>query len=153
MADKSTPLPERMKYLFTVQYKDGSVYQQNSGDQSIKDPARSCFYDVMLDKVAQFTLSDGINEYAVVLSDGHFEINSAPVYVGSTPESVGPMPKQREAEHGAWGDLQLVYFRRNRQYLKLGSNVEEHSHDVEYHMGWQGMGPDGTLYKQTVIVI
>lgn len=39
--------PQKLKYIFTAEYKDGNIYQQNEEDISNFDPIRSCYYDLI----------------------------------------------------------------------------------------------------------
>lgn len=142
-------MPMELKYLFRVHYRDGSVYSQSPADTSLTDPKRSAFFDVRQEDAEAFELIGESHCYRVDLQDGHFEADGIPLYVGSCPSLSGPMPGHREAEHGAWGALRLIYFRRHRHYTPPGSG----DHDVEYHFGWQALGPDGRNYQQTIILL
>jgi len=70
-----------LKYLFVVEYKDGSVYQQNTEDISVTDDKRSCFFDVVQENVLRFFLVDADNIFCVDLTDGHFEVNKISFFI------------------------------------------------------------------------
>lgn len=114
----------KLKYLFSVEYKDGSTYAQNPEDRSITEPEkRSCFFDVALPEVVRFTLRGDGNEYVVDLRDGHFEIN-------------GKSFKMHEDE--AMTGFELVFFRRHTHHFLAGAvTTQETSHEIVYRMGWQ----------------
>ncbi len=70
------PIP-KLKYLFTAYYNDGTKYEQNPEDVSIKDPIRSCFYDIDHEKLQIFELKDEFgNSWKVFLTNGHFEFKN-----------------------------------------------------------------------------
>ena len=67
----------KLKYLFTAYYKDGTRYEQNTDDISVKDPIRSCFYDIDHEKLTSFELKDSFNNsWTIFLTDGHFEFHN-----------------------------------------------------------------------------
>lgn len=63
-----------LKYLFKVEYTDGSVYKQNKEDVSEQDPKRSCFYDVLNSskEVKTFSLGRMFDWWTVNLKTGEF---------------------------------------------------------------------------------
>lgn len=109
----------RLKYLFSVEYLDGSTFQQNAEDVSRINPKKSAFYDVRKDQVKRFTLSDGTNNFTVDLRDGHFEINGIPFYF----------------HEENYKDYRLIFFRKHKH--NFNTNFEEISHTVTYRIGWQ----------------
>jgi hypothetical protein len=111
-----------LKYLFVVKYKDGSIYQQNSEDISITDSKRSCYFDVVQDKVEEFHLCDTNNVYSVFLNDGHFEINRVPFFMHDTGEGLK--------------DFRLIFYRQHEQSFNIGTK-QQLSHEIKYCMGWQ----------------
>ena len=113
-----------MKYLFDVEFEDGSCYTQNAEDRSLIEPEkRSCYYDVMQSgkKINQFMLSDGNNCYSVDLKDGSFTVNGVRFF----------MHEERDLK-----DFRLIYFRQHTHNFNLATN-EQLSHEIVFRMGWQ----------------
>ena len=114
-----------LKYLFDVQFDDGSSYTQNREDVSVIEPEkRSCFFDVQRQiesgkKVEWFTLSDGDTFYAVNLKDGRFNVNGKEFF----------MHEERDLE-----DFRIIFFRQHTHNFNAG---QELSHEIVYRMGWQ----------------
>src|SRR5918912_87361 len=132
----SNPMP--LKYLFTVEYLDGTTFQQNPEDVSFQDPQRSAFYDVDVDKVKRFSLSDGADTYSVDLTDGHFEVNGKKLWM-----------------HDMYIDkFRLIFFRRHKHFInqevKDGeiTGSEEVGHTIAYRLGWQGNEKSGKNIQQ-----
>ena len=120
-----------MKYLFTVEYTDGTVYKQNKQDISEKDPKRSCFYDVehSKKKIKRFILSRLWHKYSVDLTDGHFEIDGTVFDVEG--ETVRPINQ---------ADYRLIYFRQHQHDMAMdykNKTQEEVGHRVTFCIGWQ----------------
>lgn len=121
-----------LKYLFTVTYKDGSTYEQNSEDRSITEPEkRSCFFDVHQDDVATFTLKGDGHSYTVDLRDGHFEVDGVPFAMHEEKLS----------------NFRLVFFRHHTHGFNQA--YEELSHEIVYRMGWQ-CTVDGENYQKVM---
>jgi hypothetical protein len=110
-----------LKYLFTAQYLDGSVFAQNPEDVSSVDPKRSAFYDVDHSKLAIFYLVSSNNVYSVNLIDGHFEVNGVPFRLHDDPELK---------------DFRLIFFRQHTHNYNIITK-EELSHEIVYKLGWQ----------------
>lgn len=134
-------MPFQLRYLFGVQYADGSEFFQTPEDVSSQDPKRSAFYDVRQEDVRLFQLlhvDDSRRRYVLDLSDGHLEVDGVPLF------GIIPPPEAR---------LRLIYFRRHRHHFQTGPGLlEELSHEVEYHFGWQAE-VDGQNIKQIFVVI
>ena len=113
-----------LKFLFSVEYKDGTVYEQNAEDVSVSDKKRSCFFDVKQDEVKRFSLWGDGNDYTVDLTDGHFEIAGVSFFMHSSPVT----------------NFRLIYFRRH--YHDFSTDLKQRAHRVEYHFGWQGNSED-----------
>lgn len=131
------------RYLFGVQFGDGSEYFQTEEDKSV-DPelasqGRSAFTDVIRGAaerggVKLFQLEGQGHKYVVSLEDGHFEIDGVPFYVNV------PLPNVT---------LELLYFRRRRHFAEALGTVQEDGRTVslsdlnetrqecEYHFGWK----------------
>lgn len=124
-----------LKYLFDVEYTDGTTYTQNAEDKSILLPnERSCFYDVMQaieggKSIRWFMLSDGIDSYAVNLEHGYFDVNCKAFYMH---------------EEGTLSDFRIIFFRQHTHNFNVGVDAnEEVSHEVVYRFGWQCLDQDG----------
>lgn len=126
--------PVALKYLFTVEYKDGSTYKQNDQDVSFQDSTRSCFYDVAqrLDEVKRFSVSDGDNTFLVDMSDGCFEVNSVPFYMHDRDLTLR--------------DARLIFYRQHTH--SLNQYNEELSHQIRYAIGWQANDEKGNNIKR-----
>jgi len=109
-----------MKYLFEVEYKDGTFFKQNEEDVSLTDPKRSAFFDIKQEEVKRFTLEGNGNTFCVDLTDGHFEVNGVSFFMHD--ESLT--------------DFRLIYFRRHRHQFNRETR-EELSHEVTFRFGWQ----------------
>ena len=107
-----------MKYLFEVEYKDGTFFKQNAEDVSLTDPKRSAFFDIKQNEVKRFTLAGG-NTFSVDLTDGHFEVNGVPFRVHS----------------GDLKDFRLIYWRQHTH--TFGMKLNEQSHEIAFCIGWQ----------------
>ena len=122
----------KLKYLFRAVYKDGSTYCQNMDDASIYTSGRSCYNDLRLDEIATFTLSDGITNYTLDLSNGVFSINSSSFYLNANPLT----------------DFKLVYFRRVT--ITMGNEMEKT--EVKYVMGYTARDADSNPVTHTIVV-
>jgi hypothetical protein len=132
-----------LKYLFGVQYLDGSQFYQTQEDKSETREGGSAFTDVNQEQVHIFQLANWEaaavdmhtpERYLVDLTDGHFEVGGFPFFAQIPP--VG-------------SKLRLIYFRRTRIHMQIGG--EEIAREVEYHFGWQTTC-DGRNYQQTLIL-
>lgn len=67
-----------LKYLFKVEFKDGTTYLQNPEDISVSGKlGESCYFDIKDKDIKTFSLI-GEHTYLVDLTDGHFEIDGIP---------------------------------------------------------------------------
>lgn len=117
-----------LKYLFQVEYFDGSFFLQNADDVSANDPKKSAFSDIDQKQVARFSLinqEDNTQYIGVDLEDGHFEANGMQFFLHDEDLK----------------DFRLIFFRRHRHSF----NVEgtEKSHKVTYRLGWQTNDKEG----------
>ena len=118
MTNFGNPMP--LKYLFKVEYLDGTIYEQNPEDISISDTKRSCFYDVKQEEVKKFYLIGNGNTFCIDLTDGHFEVNKVHF-------------KFHEEE---LKDFRLIFWRRHTHTLNA-MNMNQLTHEVVYRFGWQ----------------
>lgn len=150
-----------LKYLFCVQFKDGSVIEQTSEDVSPTTAGRNAFYDLLechtdgkpkqhpedgklicRADIALFHLENVAGQrWLVDLTDGHFETQfmRGKHLIGTHFFTAIP-PK------GA--PLRLFYFRRRRSHINVAGTVQadktvklssavETSQECEYHFGWE----------------
>lgn len=125
-----------LKYLFSVKYKDGSEYRQTQEDKSVKEPdTRSCYYDVVQDQVASFSLEGEGHCYLVSLVDGHFEVDGVPFRMHELPLK----------------DYRLVFWRTHthsfNQRLDTGG-IKEVNHEMVYRFGWQANDEKGNNIQE-----
>lgn len=118
-----------MKYLFTVQYRDGSTYEQSPDDKS-QTGKGSAYGDVRRDEVLRFSLRGNGHVYTVDLSDGHFEVDGTPFRM----------------HEGAVKSPKLTYCRRH--LVGFNAGMQAVAHQVAFRFGWEA--EDG---KQVVMEI
>lgn len=123
-----------LKYLFIVEYKDGSVFQQTPEDVSISDPTRSCYYDVKQEEVLRFILVGADTVFTIDLSDGHFEVNNVPFFMHDAGEELK--------------DFRLIFYRQHTHQFTM--ERKELSHDVVYCIGWQCNDKAGKNHKRVM---
>jgi len=116
----------KLKYLFTAEYKDDTRYEQNSGDVSISDSKRSCFFDIKQDELKKFSLHGEGNVFSVDLEDGHFEVNEIPFYL---------------EEHIEGRKYRIVFWREHTH--TLNPVIKEETHKIVYLLGWQTNDENG----------
>lgn len=156
-----------LKYLFKVQYTDGTEYEQNPEDHSVKFPpvqdengnfqGKSCMADVFSDieegKVIRlFSLVGEGNTVTVDLITGIFHVNGLPILVESDK-----LPTLPEA-------FNLVYYRQRTEnvsldfeankkgkYRVVGATPLLEESFCEYFLGWQ-CNISGKNYQQKIAV-
>src|SRR6188768_3045930 len=104
-----------MKYIFEVEFEDGSLYLQNPDDISSFDKKRSCWFDIESEflphkKWKRLTLysSDGIDHS--IFSDGHFEVAGLPFRV-------------HECDHPIT-NVQMIYHRRHWEQVSVNYDTK-----------------------------
>lgn len=100
-----------LKYLFKVEFQDGTTFTQSKEDVSELDPKRSAFYDILQSdkKIKKFTLRRFLERYSVDLTTGEFEINGTKIIVESDlPFVENNLPK-----------LELVFYRQHKQAMDV----------------------------------
>lgn len=128
-----------LKYLFSVLYKDGTRYDQNIADVSVKDPSKSCFFDIDLLNVEVFILIGPNKErYAVDLKSGLFQTLSSVWFAIHN-------------ENENLKDKQLVYFRRVTKDFNIHSG-EPVNEKVVYYLGWKGLNDAGQWVPYTLAI-
>lgn len=128
----------KLKYLFEVVYKDGTVFRQTKEDVSMTDPKRSAYFDINQDEVATFALYHnrifGGQVILVNLIDGHFEIDGK-VFFCHDKDLV-------------LTNFRLIYFRRHKHNMTLGG--VEIDHTVDFHVGWQANDEAGVNHQRVI---
>jgi hypothetical protein len=130
-----------LKYLFTVEYQDGTIHKQTPADKSTIENNRSEFFDVLNSgkKLKSFMLKEQAlfrpKWIKVDLTNGQFtqSSNANPVFEG---DSQTPDVK----------DVELIFYRQHEHDFIRGTNKES-AHRVTYYLGWQ-TNIDGKNYKQ-----
>ena len=125
-----------LKYLFDVEFEDGSVYTQNKEDKSLLEEKKSCFYDVLNSgkKIKLFMLSDGKDAYAVDLTDGRFEVNGKSFY----------MHEERDLK-----DFRIIFFRQHTHNFNIDTK-EQLSHEIVFRMGFQANDQKGNNIQRVM---
>lgn len=86
-----------LKYLYTAVYADGSHYVQSPDDISVTNSARSCYTDLKVNEIINFSLSDGRTSYMLDLTDGGISVNGLPKFYLTSDQLT---------------EFKLLYFRR-----------------------------------------
>lgn len=140
--------PPALKYLFEVDYIDGTDYRQPANDISPTRPDKSAYWDVMqrLGDVRSMALLDGeFPRLSVDLTDGSFTVDTHAFF--AAPCS---MFSQRP-----WlprgGKFRLQYFRERVEAII--NNVPQPSEVVGYYVGWDYVLPDGSVAASQVVMI
>jgi len=128
-------MPEKLKYLFTAEFTDGTSIRQSHSDISKIDPNKSLFYDVLNSgkTVRKFSLSYFFNKVTVDLLTGLFYVNGLPVLLEG--DKLPGMPDKFE----------LIYYRQWTRSmdvtykLKTGEIIDTKPTDsfCEYFIGWK----------------
>lgn len=105
-----------MDFLFVVEYYDGTIYRQTPVDMSLTNPEKSCWYDVVPERVKRLSLVGKGHIVTVDLTDGHFEVDGRNMPPKEWPHSK-PFP---------------VYFHRVEQSMGLNCNEKR-----TYFIGWK----------------
>ena len=119
-----------LKYLFFVEYQDGTTFQQNAEDVSMTDPKRSAFFDIKQENVRRFSLEGDGQKYTVDLLDGHFEVNGASFMLHDYVLLLH--------------DMRLVFF---RQHDHTWPTKE---HRIVYCLGWQANDENGKKNQRLI---
>ena len=124
-----------LKYLFIVEYKDGTIYEQNLHDLPVIKTTGSSFSDVRIEDVKRFYLVGAENAFCVDLSDGHFEVNKIPFFMHD--QGIGLK------------DFRLIFYRQHTHNVNIGMNsFKELSHEINYCIGWQTNDEKGNNIKR-----
>lgn len=124
-----------LKYLFIVEYKDGTIYEQNLEDKPVIKTTGSSFSDVRVEDVKKFYLVGAEHSFCVDLSDGHFEVNNIPFYMHD--QGIGLK------------DFRLIFYRQHTHNVNIGADsFKELSHEINYCIGWQTNDEKGNNIKR-----
>jgi hypothetical protein len=147
-------MAKSLKYLFTVLYKDGSVFHQCPEDVSAVDPRRSAYTDALhriengkfvLDESGQLisrhqdiyrfmllgTDPEGKDRsFMVDLVTGDFEIDCASFRIHDRNQEFGPR--------------NLIFFRNHTHTIQVKTvigqpetaQLDNHSEEIVYRIGW-----------------
>jgi hypothetical protein len=141
-----------LQYLFVAEFEDGEQIAQTAEDQSMTDPSKSAFYDVLQKSkevaVTRFHLTNGHIWYTVDLRDGSFEAN------GLSFEAFDPYNNPYIRLNGP---LRLIYFPNTDLVKVIDQNsldkVTDFRHSmVRYFIGWQFTDKNGKNYQQTIAI-
>lgn len=106
-----------LKYLFTVEYTDGSVFKQTKDDLSLLDPKRSAFYDVLHSKkdIHKFSIGRLFDKWTVDLKTGIFTHNGYKLQLEENPTGRRTLEFFRQHQHdmsreGQETDHRITYF-------------------------------------------
>lgn len=122
-----------LKYLFHAAYKDGSRYDQNIDDISVKDLTKSCYVDVDKDNLKTFSLSDGVQSYTLNLLTGGFSVNGAREFFLTT-----------ESLHS----IKLVYYRK----VTLDIVNDNRTMVIKYVLGFEAENSDHQSVACNIVI-
>lgn len=145
MAQETDSKVVALKFLFEASYKDGTIYTQGAEDSSLFVKDKNAFFDIFyqpfkpLEELVEFKLlnTETQDTYSVNLKSGMFSVNGLRFEVGE------PLPDPR-------AERRLIFFKRHFHNFNIG--MEEKSHDIQYHIGWQAT-IKGKNYQQTINVM
>lgn len=141
----------QLKYLFAVEFTDGSYFYQDKSDKSTIDPKRSQFYDLLqIKKPMRRAWLAGLDEnehsVGVDLWTGVFTINDFPIQIDQNP--LPNMQRElvffREHQH----DANVTYETKSKKVTKM----EEGEHRVKYFIGWR-VTINNKAYQQIIGVV
>lgn len=121
-------------YKFSVIYNDGSSYVQNDEDVSVKNPEYSCYHDVEVSQVRQFTVGDDTKYLSVDLATGYFKNQDLDWF------------KIHDEE---LKDFKLVYFKRVTMAL---SDETAPGSSTNFFVGWEATAPDGQVVRKELVL-
>lgn len=140
---------DKLKFLFSVEFTDGSSYKQGELDKSSIDPKRSEFYDVLHceKKIKTFSLVGDNQKVTVDLLTGLFYINGLSVLLES--EKLPRLPDKFELIfYRQWTiDQNVTFSKKTGQILKR----EDAGRFCEYFIGWK-CNINGKEYIQKLAV-
>jgi hypothetical protein len=111
----------KLKYLFNVEFTDGTTLKQTKQDVSKIDPKRSAFFDVLNSgkEIRSFTLGKLFDRWSVDLKTGVFSHNG---YKFQLEENLSPVKRT------------LEFFRQHQHDMSLEG--KETDHRVTYFLGY-----------------
>lgn len=144
-----------MEYLFTAYYNDGSFYQQNSEDKSIKEPdKRSCFYDIEHDKLVKFNLTNGKNNYSVNLLNGEITCPAEnQSFIIKNKNSTCKLNNDTliiNHEQQNLKNYRIIYYRGKEVAINYEFAPGQREKIINYVLGWQALNENGENIQQTI---
>lgn len=126
---------DKLKYLWTAHYRDGSSITQPKDDKSRLTPydpetdfQPSAYRDINQDEVVKFEIKGSGNTFTVDLQTGLFSVNGIEFSQHQQNLELSEAPR-------------LIYFRQIKK--DLVDNVWQEAHIESYHLGWQAKDKDG----------
>jgi len=126
-----------LKYLFEVEYKDGTLYQQQPDDKSVQLPdEKNAYYDIHYapiraeEDMVRFSLI-GDGHKVSVFMDGHFEVDG---FVTTAPEA-------------GLENVRHIFYKTHTHHMTLGGT--DVGHDIAFVIGFQAL-KDGQNIEQTL---
>jgi hypothetical protein len=124
--------PKVLKYLFEVEFKDGTVYKQTLEDKSIEGVG-SAFTDIVkrINDIRIFTLRNVKNKncWSVDLITGEFYHNGYAFQIDDCLDQL--IPKHLIAEY----PKKLIYFRQHQHDYNMQKT--ELAHRIRYFIGYE----------------
>lgn len=140
-----------LKYLFTAEFANGNLFDQNPEDRSTIEPEKkSAFFDVMErirsgkpdDKLIGFHLVDPIskNQLSVNLINGLFYFNGFPFNVAD---------EYNHLELGELTDYEVIYFRKTRQHIN-SETLKVIRTELTFRLGWKAKDKEGKVVQRVI---
>ncbi len=130
----------KRKYLFKVEFVDGTTLEQTQEDISSIDPKRNTFYDVLQSKkkVKTFTLKRFLERYSVDLITGTFKLNGVTVI----PE---PLIDKKTGKELFVTERKLIWYMNVQKHfnatysMKMGNLMKMDGAGEEriFYFGWE----------------
>jgi len=121
------------KYLFRAVYANGEHYDQNLEDISVDNPDKGCYTDLKLDQIRLFILSNGLDSYALDLTDGGISVNGTKKFY-LTPVILI--------------NFKLIYYK----HIALSTPAGVRSLTVNYVLGYTATNLDGSPVTHNIII-
>lgn len=123
-----------MKYLFGVQFLDGTFLEQTPQDVSKINPLKSAYYDILQEEEkgnppVKFCLVGEGCSYLVDLYDGHFEAG-----IGGEQGAIFWLYRPLD------NLVKLIYYRDVS--FSISSDFSDSHKDIVFNFGWQIPGTD-----------
>lgn len=130
----------KRKYLFKVEFVDGTTLEQTQEDISSIDPKRNTFYDVLQSKkkVKTFTLKRFLERYSVDLITGTFKLNGVTVILE-------PLIDKKTGKELFVTERKLIWYMNVQKHFNasystnsgLLKKMDELPEERIYYFGWE----------------